>query len=89
MTKTLKQRIDDLESNRGDLPLMVFEQAWDSEGMFYLAHDPDNPNSPKPKQGAINKKDLMTKAQAEAMAGDKYRTLFIVYVKDWRGVDNA
>jgi len=89
MTKTIKQRLGELESVHGHLPLMVFEQAWDSEGMFYLAHDPDNPNAPRPKQGALSKKDLMTKAQAEAMAGDKYRPLFITYVKDWRGVDNA
>ena len=89
MAKTLKQRIDDLENKRGDLRVMVFEQAWDSEDMFYLAHNPDNPNAPKPKQGALDKKDLMTKAQAEAMAGDRFTPLFVTYVKDWRGDGSA
>ena len=68
---------------------MVFEQAWSNENQFYLAYNPDNPNAPRPKQSEINKKDLMTRDQAVAMAGDRFTPLFVTYVKDWRGVDNA
>ncbi len=88
MTKTLKQRLDELENNRGDLRVMVFEQTWDNENLFYLAHNPDNPNAPKPKQGELDKKDLMTRDQALAKAGDRFTPLFVTYVKDWRGVDS-
>ena len=86
MAKTLKTRIEDLENNRGDLPMMVFEQTWDNPDLFYLAK---SHNGIMQKQSEIDKKDLLTRAQAEAMAGDKFTPLFIVYVKDWRGVDNA
>jgi len=89
MAKTLKQRLDDLENSKGDLRVMVFEQAWSNENQFYLAYNPDNPNAPRPKQSEINKKDLMTRDQAVAMAGDRFTPLFVTYVKDWRGVDNA
>ena len=41
MAKTLKTRIEDLENSRGDLPVMVFEQTWDDEDLFYLAGGPD------------------------------------------------
>ena len=85
MAKTLKQRLDDLENNRGDLPMMVFEQTWDNPDLFYLAK---SHNGIMQKQSEIDKKDLLTRAQAEAMAGDKFTPLFIVYVKDWRGSDD-
>lgn len=82
MTKTLKQRLDDLENSRGDF--MIFEQSWDNPDLFYLAGKNYNVMQ---KRGAVDKKDLLTRAQAEAMAGDKHTALFIVYVKDWRGSD--
>lgn len=88
MAKTLKQRIDDLEKKRGDLRVMVFEQTWDNPDLFYLAYNPDNPSKPNnimKKQAALDKKDLLTRDQAIAMAGDRYNPLFIVYVNDWRG----
>jgi len=88
--KTIKARLDDLETGRGQLPIMVFEQTWDNEDLFYLAYNPDNPSKPNTimkKQEAVDKKDLLTRDQAIAMAGDKYRTLFIVYVKNWRGIN--
>ncbi len=80
--KTLKQRVDDLENPGGDLPVMVFEQTWDDENLFYLAGKRYNIMQ---NAEAVDKKDLMTRDQAIAKAGDKYRPLFIVYVKDWRG----
>lgn len=83
--KTLKQRVDDLENPGGDLPMMVFEQTWDDENLFYLAC---TPGKIMKKRSEVEKKDLMTRAQAEAMAGNNYTPLFIVYVKNWRGVDN-
>ena len=86
MAKTIKQRLDELENRRGDLPIMVFEQTWDNPDLFYLAGK--NYNIMQKKE-AVDKKDLLTRAQAEAMAGDNYTPLFIIYVKDWRGVDNA
>ena len=86
MAKTLKTRLDELENRRGDLPIMVFEQTWDNPDLFYLAGK--NYNIMQKKE-AVDKKDLLTRAQAEAMAGDNYTPLFIIYVKDWRGVDNA
>jgi hypothetical protein len=86
MTKTLKQRLDDLEKGPGELPVMVFEQTWDNEDLFYLAGKNYNIMQ---KSEVVDKRDLMTRDQALAKAGDKYRPLFITYVKDWRGVDNA
>jgi len=85
MAKTLKARLEDLENKRGDLPIMVFEQTWDNPDLFYLAK---SHNGIMPKQSEIDKKDLLTRAQAEAMAGDTHDAIFIVYVKDWRGVDS-
>lgn len=86
MTKTIKQRLGELETARGQLPLMVFEQTWDDENLFYLASKSGHIMA---KRNEIDKKDLMTRTEAEAMAGDNHTALFIVYVKDWRGVDNA
>jgi hypothetical protein len=85
MAKTLKTRIEDLENSRGDLPVMVFEQTWDDENLFYLASKSGHIMA---KRNEIDTKDLMTRAQAEAKAGDKHTPLFIVYVKDWRGSDD-
>lgn len=84
MAKTLKTRLDELENRRGDLPIMVFEQTWDNPDLFYLAGK--NYNIMQKKE-TVDKKDLMTRAQAEAMAGDTHNVIFIVYVKDWRGYE--
>ena len=86
MTKTIKQRLGELETARGQLPLMVFEQTWDNEDLFYLAGKNYNIMQ---KAEMVDKKDLLTRAEALEKAGDKYTPLFITYVKDWRGVDNA
>ena len=86
MAKTLKTRIEDLENSRGDLPVMVFEQTWDDEDLFYLAGKNYNIMQ---KSEVVDKRDLMARDQALAMAGNNHTPLFIVYVKDWRGVDNA
>lgn len=86
MAKTIKQRLDELENSRGDLPVMVFEQTWDNEELFYLAGKNYNIMQ---KAEMVDKKDLLTRAEALEKAGDNYRPLFIVYAKDWRGVDSA
>lgn len=85
MAKTIKQRLDDLERRR-DLPVMVFEQTWDNPDLFYLA---GTPNRIMAKAEMIDKKDLMTRAEALEKTGANYRPLFIVYVKDWRALDNG
>lgn len=86
MAKTIKQRLDELENKRGQLPVMVFEQTWDNPDLFYLAGKNYNI---MPKAETIDKKDLLTRAEALELAGDRFDTIFIVYVKDWRGVDNG
>ena len=86
MAKTIKQRLDELENKRGQLPVMVFEQTWDNPDLFYLA---GTENGIMKKQSDIDKKDLMTRAEAEAMAGDTHDAIFIVYVKDWRGYEEG
>ena len=85
MAKTLKARLENLETHRGELPVMVFEQIRDNPDLFYLAK---SHNGIMPKQSEIDKKDLLTRAQAEAMAGDTHDAIFIVYIKDWRGGDS-
>ena len=82
MTKTIKQRLGNLEAARGELPVMVFEQTWDDENLFYLASKSGHIMA---KRNEIDTKDLMTRTEAEAMAGNNNTALFIVYVKDWRG----
>lgn len=86
MAKTLRARLEDLENKRGDLPIMVFEQTWDNEDLFYPAGK--NYNIMR-KAEMVDQKDLLTRAEALELAGDRFDTIFIVYVKDWRGVDNA
>lgn len=86
MAKTIKQRLDELENKRGQLPVMVFEQTWDNEDLFYPAGK--NYNIMR-KAEMVDKKDLLTRAEALELAGDTHDVIFIVYVKDWRGVDNA
>jgi len=83
MAKTLKARLENLETHRGDLPVLVFEQTWDNEDLYYLA---GTKNGIMKKQSDIDKKDLYTRAEAEAMAGDSHDVIFIVYVKDWRAI---
>jgi len=84
MAKTLKARLENLETHRGDLPIMVFEQTWDNPDLFYLAGK--NYNIMQKKE-AVDKKDLLTRAEALELAGDTHDTIFIIYVKDWRGSD--
>lgn len=85
MAKTIKQRLDDLENNQGDLPILVFEQTRDDENLFYLT---SKTNRIMRKVGDVDKKDLYTRAEAEAMAGNANDAIFIVYKKDWRARDN-
>ena len=80
MAKTIKSRLENLENQRGDLPVMVFEQTWDDENLFYLAN-----GKIMAKAEDKDKKDLMTRTEAINKAGDNYTPLFVVYVKDWRG----
>jgi hypothetical protein len=85
MAKTIKQRLDELENRRGNMPVMVFEQTWDNPDLFYLAGKNYNIMQ---KREAVDKKDLLTRAEALELAGDRFDTIFIVYVKDWRGSDS-
>ena len=86
MTKTIKQRLGELETARGQLPVMVFEQTWDNPDLFYLAGKNYNIMQ---KSEVVDKRDLMTRDQALAKAGDRFTPLFVTYVKDWRGEGSA
>ena len=85
MAKTLKARLENLETHRGELPVMVFEQIRDNPDLFYLT---GKRYKIMRKAEMLDKKDILTRDQAIAMAGDRYNPLFIVYVKDWRGLDS-
>jgi len=70
--KTIKARLDDLESHRGGLPSIAIYQNLDNQELYYLDGKPE---------------DLMTEAEILEKVGDVYTPIFITYVRNWRADD--